>query len=203
MQTNLEKFFYLTPTLFQKDQAIDYVQEFKFYNSHINGAGGLQNYLNDYAGWLKKLEEVRHQEPNETKLPAETFFLVRESDNRIIGMANIRLALNENQRKHGGHIGYAIRPSERRKGYNKINLYLALIVCQAHDIHEALLDCQSDNKGSYKTIEALGGKLVKEYYDDDEDFCLVRNYVINVDETVDKYRKVYAPQIAKWPVWEN
>ena len=39
-------------------------------------------------------------------------------------MINIRLMLNENLKKIGGHIGYSIRPTERQKGYNKVNLYL-------------------------------------------------------------------------------
>lgn len=195
-----DRFFYKIPTLAQEKQALDYIKEFQKYESNINGAGGLHKYLNNYPAWIDKLKEVRTQVPTDTALPAETFFLVRESDNLIVGMVNIRLAINENQKKHGGHIGYSIRPTERRKGYNKINLYLALIVCQSHNIHEALLDCESENKGSYKTIEALDGKLIKEYYDDEEDFCFVRNYIIDVDKSIEKYRHVYSPMIAKWPV---
>ena len=45
-------------------------------------------------------------------------------------MINIRLALNESLKKYGGNIGYCIRPVERGKGYNKINLYLGLKICQ-------------------------------------------------------------------------
>lgn len=94
-----DRFFYLTPTLAQEKQALDYIKEFQKYKSNINGAGGLQKYLNNYPAWLDKLNEVRTQEPTDTDLPAETFFFVRESDNLIVGMANIRLALNENQKK--------------------------------------------------------------------------------------------------------
>ena len=46
-------------------------------------------------------------------------FLVREVDNMIIGMVNIRLALNEKLKNRNGNIGYSIRPTQRRKGYNK------------------------------------------------------------------------------------
>ena len=45
-------------------------------------------------------------------------------------MINIRTALNERLSKFGGNIGYGIRPTERRKGYNKINLYMGLIEAQ-------------------------------------------------------------------------
>lgn len=59
-------------------------------------------------------------------VPNKTFFLIRCEDNKIVGMINIRLELNEKLKNSGGHIGYSVRPTERRKGYNKINLYLGL-----------------------------------------------------------------------------
>lgn len=51
---------------------------------------------------------------------------MRKSDNRILGIINIRHALNDYLLTYGGHIGYSIRPSERQKGYGKIQLLLAL-----------------------------------------------------------------------------
>lgn len=126
----------------------------------------------------------------EEKVPAETYFLVRKRDNKIVGMINIRLQLNEKLRAFGGNIGYSIRPTERRNGYNKINLYLALQICQKHKIKEVMLDCDKDNLGSAKTMQALGGKLTKEYYDENVK-CLVQQYVIDVNESVEKYKNFY------------
>ena len=60
-------------------------------------------------------------------VPATTYFTIRESDNKIIGMINFKHYLNEYLRNFGGHIGYVIRPTERRKGYAKIQLYLVLL----------------------------------------------------------------------------
>ena len=57
-------------------------------------------------------------------------FRIKSNDNKIIG--NIKVTLNENLKKFGGHIGYSIRPTERNKGYNKINLYLGLKICQEY-----------------------------------------------------------------------
>lgn len=187
----MEKFKYVTPDLTYKDKAIDYINEFYKYNSNINGVGGLKHYLNNYEEWLIKLENDRHIIPNEKRVPAETFFLVRVNDNHICGMINIRLALNEIQRKHGGHIGYSIRPTERRKGYNKINLYLALLFCQKHQIKEVMLDCDKDNLASSHTMLALGGTLIKEYDDYEIANCEVQVYTIKVDEAIQKYHTVY------------
>lgn len=184
MSDTIEKFKLVVPTLEYKEQAIEYINEFYENNSGINGVGGLNRYLDDYEGWLQKLEEDRHRIPDEEKVPAETFFFVRKSDNRIIGMVNIRLVLNERLRNSSGNIGYSIRPTERRKGYNKINLYLALLECQKHEMKQVMLDCDKDNLGSAKTIQALCGKFEKEYLEDKKYNCLVQVYWIDVDYAI-------------------
>lgn len=180
----MEKFKLVSPTLERREEAFEFMSEFYKYDSDIHGVGGLNRYLDNYEAWLKKLEDDRNRIPNEEKVPAETFFLIRENDNKIIGMVNIRLALNERLRKVNGNIGYCIRPTERQKGYNKINLYLALLVCQKHGLKEVMLDCDKNNLGSAKTIQALCGKLEKEYYDEETYKCIVQTYWINVDEAI-------------------
>lgn len=192
----MDKLKHVKPLKEHEKDAINYIREFYKYNSDINGAGGLKRYLNDYDNWLKKLENDRNQIPDEKNVPAETYFLVRESDNKIVGMINIRLVLNERLRKEGGHIGYGIRPTERRKGYNKLNLYLGLKCLKEHGVKEAFLDCNKDNLGSAKTIKALGGKLTKEYYNLDLK-CMVQDYLIDVDKSIKDNAKIYEPMIGK------
>ena len=192
----MDKLKHVKPSKEYEADAINYIREFYKYNSDINGAGGLRRYLDNYDDWLKKLENDRNCILSEEKAPAETYFLVRESDNKIVGMINIRLALNEKLKKLGGHIGYGIRPTERRKGYNKLNLYLGLKCLKEHGIKEAFLDCDKDNLGSAKTIKALGGKLVKEYYNLDLK-CMVQDYSIDVDKSIKNNAKIYEPMIGK------
>lgn len=181
------------PSLKRKQEAIEYIQEFRKYNSETNGVGGLDRYVDNYEAWLEKLEEDYTRIPNEEKVPARTYFLVRDSDNKIVGMINIRLALNEKLRNYGGNIGYSIRPTERRKGYNKINLYLALKVCQEYGLKEVLLDCDKDNLGSAKTMQALGGVMIREYYNEQYDEE-IQDYIIDVDKSIrdnsDRYEKL-------------
>lgn len=193
----MEKFKHVKPTKEYEKQAIEFIQEFYQYNSKINGVGGLNRFLEDYDGWLLKLEEDRNRFPNEEKVPAETFFFVRENDNKIIGMINIRLALNEKLRKFGGHIGYSIRPTERQKGYNKINLYLGLLCCQKHGISEVLMDCDKDNLASAKTMQSFGAKLIREYYDAENVKCIVQDYIINVNEAINRNKFKYEEFISK------
>lgn len=191
----MEKFYLEEPSINRKDESISYINEFYKYNSEINGTGGLDRYLDDYEGWLKKLDEDYTRKTNEEKVPARTYFFIRENDNKIIGMINIRLALNEKLKKFGGNIGYSIRPTERGKGYNKINLYLGLKVCQNYGISKVLLDADKDNPASWRTIEALGGINIREFFDNENAHCIVKDYEINVDESISKNSIIYEPMV--------
>lgn len=191
----MEKFKLIRPSLEYKKQAIEYIQEQNEYNSPINGVGGLNRYLEDYEGWLEKLEEDRNRQITEERLPAETFFLIRENDNKIIGMINIRFALNKELRKVGGHIGYSIRPTERRKGYNKINLYLGLLECQKHGLKRVMLSCNKENLGSAKTIQSFDAELEREFYEDKLYHCQEQVYWIDVDSAIEKKKKEFERKI--------
>lgn len=191
----MDKFYFEEPSIKRKKDAISYIEEFYEYNSQINGVGGLHRYLNDYEGWLKKLEEDYTRIPNEEKVPARTYFLVRQNDDRIIGMINIRLALNEKLKKYGGHIGYSIRPTERGKGYNKINLFLGLKVCQKYGIEKVLMDADDENSASWRTMEALGAIKVKDFFDEKSN-CVVRDYEIDVNKSINENSAIYEYMIA-------
>ena len=116
----------------------------------------------------------------------KTFLLIRKNDNKIIGTINVRWNLTEKVKQFGGNIGYGIRPTERRKGYNKMNLYLGLIEAKKIGLDKVMLDCDVENLGSSKTMEALGGKLERTEID-----------WINVDESLEKYKDEYVNSIDK------
>jgi predicted acetyltransferase len=192
----MERLRHIIPDESYEEQAREYINEHHTYNSRINGVGGLNRYLNDYQGWLEKLESDRNMIPNEERVPADTYYLVRERDNKIVGMLNLRRVLNEHLIRYGGHIGYGIRPTERRQGYNLVNLYLGLLRCQELGLEEVILDCNDDNVESYRTMERLGGIITNTYYDENEQ-CLVRRYVINVNQAIEEHRSEYEPQIIR------
>ncbi len=91
-----------------------------------------------------------------------TFWLVNEA-NQIVGMSNIRHTLTEGLLLEGGHIGYGIRPTFRRRGYATKILELSLIEAKKLGINKVLVTCDKDNIGSVKTIVKNGGKLWKEH----------------------------------------
>ena len=183
----MERLYFEIPGIARKEDAIDYINEFLEHQSEINGTGGLDRFTGNYEGWLEKLEQDYARVPNEEKVPARTYFLVRESDRRIVGMINIRLCLNERLSRYGGHMGYSIRPTERGKGYNKINLYLGLKVCDAHGIGKVFMDADLNNPASWKTMEALGGVRIREYYDDVYAHCVVVDYNIDIKKALQEH----------------
>lgn len=196
----MEKFYFEEPTINRKEDAILYIKEFHEYNSIIHGVSGLDSEYDNYEEWLINLE--KRKTGDDKYVPGVAFFLIRESDDKIIGMTSVRLELNDQLRVCGGHIGYSIRPSERRKGYNKINLYLGLKVCDEYGIDEALLDADLDNEGSWKTMEALGGKRIKEYIDPYDGSESVK-YSFNIKEVLNKYKDIYEPLVKTCKIYKK
>lgn len=188
----MEKLKLVKPTIEYKSQAKEYIDEFYKYNSRINGVGGLDRFLKNstYEEWLLKIENDEKRIITEEKVPAKTMFLVREVDNMIIGMVNIRLALNEKLKNRNGNIGYSIRPTQRRKGYNKYNLFLALLECKKAGLENVMLDCEKSNIGSAKTIMALGGILEREYLDTDLNE-IEQVYWIDVNKSINENSNKY------------
>jgi predicted acetyltransferase len=98
-------------------------------------------------------------------VPHSTYWLVR-NDNKVLGAVNIRHELNDCLRNRGGHIGYGIKPSERRKGYAKEMLRLALEIARKLNITRALITCDKENIASARTIMGNGGVFDSESVED-------------------------------------
>ena len=156
-----EKLILVKPTLEHKNQAKQMMDEARMYDANNPdiwaGYSSMQEYEN-YEEWLQKLDQdldFEHIKPG--RVPESTSFLVRVSDNKIVGIINIRYSLNEYLENYGGHIGYSIRATERRKGYGYKQLVLGLEKCLEIPIKKVLVTCRDYNKGSAKVIEKCGG----------------------------------------------
>lgn len=90
-------------------------------------------------------------------VPDTTYWLIDADE--FIGHVNIRHALNENLMKVGGHIGYAIRPSARQKGYGTKILELVLPKAKEIGLRKVLLTCDESNIASKKIIEKHRGQF--------------------------------------------
>lgn len=195
----MEKIYLEEVNVERKNEAIEFINEHIEIGSNLNGTGGLDKALaNDitYEEWLEDSINLKDKDYAEAKklVPATTYFTIRESDNKIVGMVNLRHYLNDYLKKYGGHIGYGIRPSERRKGYAKIQLYLTLIKAHNMGIDKVMVDCISTNEGSERTIKALGGIFDEKVYEENRKVFL-HNYWIDVNESINKYQEQYKDSI--------
>ena len=86
-------------------------------------------------------------------------FLVAEAAAEIVGRVSIRHELTDFLLRQGGHIGYAVLPGHRRRGYATEMLRQSLGIAARLGIGRVLVTCDDDNAGSAAVIEANGGRL--------------------------------------------
>ena len=150
-----------------EEQYYDFANEWKEHNEEIVPYAARLLDM-DYKSWLEHTYKIESKDTCPSHLvPAHTYFLVLENK-RIIGAVNIRHYLNDYLLNFGGHIGYGIRPSERRKGYAALMLSLALPIAKNLGINKALITCNKNNPGSAKTIINNGGVLENEVIEGNE-----------------------------------
>lgn len=157
----------LRPTIEYKQQVLEYKNEFLKDGDDLAGTSYLQKY-DIYEEWVKFVWDNEKESTKHTQVTASVFLAIREEDNKLVGMINIRHALNEYLHNYGGHIGYSVRRAERRKGYAKVMLKFALEECRKLEIKKVLLTCDADNIASAKTIKSSGGIFENEVTIDDE-----------------------------------
>ena len=157
----MERFYLEKPPLSRKNQILEYIEEMKKHESQIHGDGRLKKYLDEksYEEWVINVHNMENEKYALSKglVPSSTYFLIRENDDKLIGMIDLRIKLNDYLRNYGGNIGYSIRPTERKKGYAKIQLYLCLLKCKEYGLDKILITCANYNEGSRRTILSLGG----------------------------------------------
>ena len=153
----MEEFILIKPTIEYAEQIKEYRQEFLDAGDSMDGTGPLRRF-EDPEEYIKTCAEYEDPERVPSHLvPATQFFFVRKNDNKLVGMIQVRHRFNDYLEKYAGHIGYSVRPSERRKGYAKEMLKMALSFCLKIGIDKVLITCIDGNLGSEKTILANGG----------------------------------------------
>lgn len=164
------------------EQIKEYIAEFPadrmrvtYDPDRIPGLDYLEKY-NDITEWLSFCDHVSDK--------LTWYMSVREDDGRIVGFLILRhkLEYDDDDIEFASHIGYSIRPSERRKGYAKEQLRLGLLEARKRGLNSVRIVCRDINIESNKTILANGGIYIDTIHGEESelnvnryDICVVRD----------------------------
>ena len=154
------------------DEIAAYRQAMLDADSSMDGCGSLKR-MESPAEWLafcRQLDNPATTPPN--WVPATQFVCLRGE--KIVGMIQVRRELNDFLREYAGHIGYSVRPDERKKGVATWMLQNVLPYCRDIGLTRVMVACEPWNDGSRKTILHGGGVYAKTVH------CKERN--INLEQ---------------------
>jgi predicted acetyltransferase len=164
----------IEPTLILRDDFYALAEEFL--------AEGDQRYgeaIADFEGFVQLCsDEAVGSNLAPGRVPQSTFWLVHDGQ-RILGCSRLRHTLNAFLEEEGGHIGYDVRPSERRRGYGTLLLRLTLDKARELGLKRVLVTADSPNIPSWRIIEKNGGVLQSEALSQHTD-NLLRKYWIDL-----------------------
>lgn len=173
----MEDFILIRPTSEYASQLAEYRQEFLNAGGSMDGCGPLRR-IEDSEEYIQLCKDYEDPKTVPSHLvPSTQFLFVRKRDKRLVGMIQVRHRFNDFLEKYAGHIGYSVRPSERRKGYAKEMLKMTLPFCQEIGIDKVLIACIDGNIGSEKIILANGGVYGSTVYEPTGDRYLKRFWI--------------------------
>lgn len=150
---------YRLPELKDKEIIKSYIEEHYAHNEKSLSASNKLTSMN-FNDWVTKI----HSNVN---IPDKDWgksltYLTFNEDNNLIGLLSVRYDLTEEKAMEFGHIGYGVRPTQRRKGYATKMLEFALKECKKYGRKKVIVGCYKENKGSARAIIKNNGKLIEE-----------------------------------------
>lgn len=123
-------------------------------------------YRASFVGAVREnVAEIREQELEEGRRPegfVPATWYGHVDGGAYLGRIQIRHRLTPSLLELGGHIGYGVRPSARRKGYATAMLRDVLPYARGLGLDRVLVTCDVTNTGSRKVIEANAGEFEDE-----------------------------------------
>lgn len=156
-----ERLELVIPTLELKDACAACEREFAAHGEVFLGARA-----DDWPAFVQFCaNEAAGNVPEPGRVPQHVYILTRvtpDSGRVALGVSKLRHYLTPTLEDVGGHIGYAIRPDERRKGYGAQILALTLPHARDLGLERVLLTCDATNLRSARVIMRNGGVLTSE-----------------------------------------
>lgn len=149
---------YRLPEISDEEMLFKYMQE-HYDNGENSISASLGLPASYYSDWVEKIWNNASVGDDEW---GKSLTYLCFDEEKLIGLLNIRYELPKKLSERYGHIGYGVRPSERRKGYATVMLRYALSVCKDKGLRHVILGCYKDNFASVATIKRNGGVLFEE-----------------------------------------
>ncbi|SFR65250.1 GNAT family N-acetyltransferase [Anaeromicropila populeti] len=146
------------PRIELKEQALAYRAEHFACGERIINGSELFDQIDCYEEWMEKV--IKNTERDTVAADwvlTDTYFACRKTDQKIVGMIDLRYELNDFL-KDFGNCGYSVRPSERRKGYATEMLFHICNIARRAGLDKLQLSVEKENISSIKTIVQNGGK---------------------------------------------
>jgi predicted acetyltransferase len=118
--------------------------------------------LEDFDAYLARVDRCRDAKQIPAGWVPGTEFWLDDDAGEIVACVRLRFWLTPLLEVEGGHIGYDVRPSSRRRGFGTAALGLVLPEARRRGLERVRLTADSDNLPSIKIIERHGGVLCGE-----------------------------------------
>ena len=147
------------PSMEMELQALSFKREF-FGNGEktINGSYKFDMDKYTYSDWLQIIKNNLNEDTINPRFGLSHTLFAVNNEEEIIGIVNFRHSLTDFY-KDSGHIGYSVRPSQRKKGCATEILRQTLEIAEKQGLNKVCLVCKKDNDASKKTIIKNNGLL--------------------------------------------
>lgn len=175
------KLYLVKPDLYFFEQYNDMMREWNKSGTQIAPWFLDQPFKNmkDFAELIQMLDNCENAAPDKKYSSTSSYFVIDEND-RLIGATSLRHYLTVEGYHTWGHIGYGVRPSERRKGCGVQMLKMMLEEAGHKKIRKALVACHTSNTGSVKVIERCNGRLENIVADPNEEGETINRYWFDI-----------------------
>ncbi len=163
---------FLLPSEQNRDDVLAFYKEFEDAGDSCIGFAKRK----DYDAWLTEMTNRNTGQNLPEGFVRENFYLCYEGA-KLVGVFSLKFELTDYLLQYGGHIGYAVRPSERRRGLATQILKQGLSLCKNFGFDRVLCVCDDDNIGSEKVIQKNGGVLENELFDPEENVTVKRYWI--------------------------
>lgn len=164
-----EELLFVEPSMNFEKEIAAYRQEMLDADSSFDGCFSMKKMPNikEYVDHCIEWANPR-READERGAWGNVLLAIRKSDMKMIGCMQVHNVLTERMKNYTGHVGYSVRPSERRKGYAKKMLAKAVDFLSSFGFEEIIVSCLPENESSKKTILSNGGEYIETVFLDED-----------------------------------